>query len=70
MSLPAIYREAAELADGIAPDVAVWVADGKPASKSAAEALWDSFRGPEYVKAGNVAVLGLLLLAEVIESAE
>lgn len=68
MKLPAVLREAATHADAVCAETAIWLG-GRPESL-AAEKLWLSFVDWQFVPAGDIAVLGLLLLAEVLESAE
>lgn len=71
MNLPAIYRKAAERAAKFGTAAcAVWAESGFPARTSEAEKIWSSFCEREYPVHGNEAVLGLLLLAEILETAE
>lgn len=71
LGLPAIYRKAAErTANFGSAGCAIWAQCGFPARTAAAERLWNSFCEGEFPIGGNVGVLGLLLLAEILEAAE
>lgn len=64
MKLPTVLREAAVIAAEHSPGFAIRsLADG-------AFDLWMAFKGPNEHATRREIVLGLLLLAEVIESAE
>ena len=71
-AFPTIYRAAAEAVAnyGIGARTAIWAEVGCPANHHPAEMLWRSFSGGEKTTRDNEAVLGLLLLAEVLETAE